>query len=186
MHRAHVVAHDAADGHGVGILTTDLDVFNGQILHFAQVHADHAHAADGIVGVEGHVGDGVALAVKGAEEHTAVVAHVLKVHVADGLPFNAGQIDVPGQHEILPWIALGAAVVHVGGERQQLFGCSNLPGVVLGARAAGEDRRFGARHGAHGQHQAETKQHGSQLFHGVTSCRWNYVNAFGANTIRLY
>ena len=167
MDRTHVVAHDAADGHRIDVGAADLDVFNRQVLHLAQVHADHTHAADGVVGAEGHVGDGVALPVEGAEEHAAIVAHVFKVHVADGLPVDAGKVDVVRQDEELSRIALGAAVVHGGGERQQLFGGGDLPGIVLCARTTGEDRSFGGGHGAHRQHQAKCKQHGSQLFHGI-------------------
>ena len=166
MHFSHVIAYHAAYRHGEGICAADLDIFNRQVLYFAQVHADHAHAADGVVGNEGDVGDGVALAIEGAEKHATVVTHVLKIHVADGLPLDTCQVDVFGQCEILPRITLGAAVVHGGGEHHQLFGVGDLPRIVLGARAAREDRHFGSGHSTQDRHQAQDQEHGEQLFHG--------------------
>ena len=163
---AHVVAHHAADGHGIDILAADIHVLNGQVLHLAQVHAYHADAADGIIGMEGDIGDRVSLAVQRALEHAAIVAHVLEVHVARGPPVRSGGVDVRGQHNGLPWVALGAAVVHAGGEGEELFERGNLVRVVLRSASAREDGRLGGREGAQGQRQAQSQQHRDQLFHG--------------------
>ena len=64
--QAHVVSHHAAYGHGEGVLTANVHILNGQILHLAQVHADHTDTADRVIRMEGNIGDRMSLAVQRA------------------------------------------------------------------------------------------------------------------------
>ena len=90
-----------------------------------------------------------------------MVFHV--VHVADGGPGHARQVDVRGEDEVLPGIAAAAAVVDGGGQVRQLIRRSDLPGIRFRAAAAGKggflrqggQAQAGQRHGQHAQQRQD-------------------------------
>ena len=164
MNHAHVIAYHGADSIGEGICTGDGDVLRVQVLHFTQVHAEDSCTDDGIIGTEGHIGDGVALSVEYAHEHAAHIALVCQIHLSDGLPFNSGKVEVFCQGEAGAVISACTAVIHGRGKGQQLLCCGNPVRIFSGAGSAGIGAAFGKCR-IHAQRKRQGKQDGKQFFH---------------------
>ena len=97
VYRAHVVAHNTANGHGSAFRYCDRGIFQCQIFHLTAAYAEQTGTA--VVNIRSivQVGNGMAVAIKGAEEQGGVCFHV--VHVADGSPLDARQVQITGQLE---------------------------------------------------------------------------------------
>ena len=166
VHRPHIVSHNAANGHGEDVSAGDGYILNGQVLDLTHVHADHAYSANRIVRGKGHIGYGVSLAVKGTKEHAAVIAHIFKIHVTNGLPGKACKVNVRRQSEKLSRIALRASIIDLRGKRKQLLRRCNLIGIIFCTGSTRKKSPFCGCSGAQDHHQAQYQECGYQLLHG--------------------
>ena len=147
VYRAHVVAHNTANGHGSAFRYCDRGIFQCQIFHLTAAYAEQTGTA--VVNIRSivQVGNGMAVAIKGAEEQGGVCFHV--VHVADGSPLDARQVQITGQLEGNTGIAALRAIVDVGSKGQQGIYAVDLVGVflragttvIVGGNSSGADGR---------------------------------------------
>jgi len=151
IHRTHVVAHNAANGHGSAFRYCDRGIFQSQVFHLTAAHAEQTGTA--VIGIRSiaQVGNSVAVSVKGAEEQGGVCLHV--VHIADGSPLDTGQVQITGQFEANTGVAALRAIVDIGSKGQQGIHAVDLVGVflragtavIVGGNSSGADGRSSRR-----------------------------------------